>query len=244
MIGYPLIAAGVVGVVGFVAGFFLPIVLSPDANQGPLLGILITGPGGAVLGLTLGAVAALLRLERQPFLIVTGAVAAAVAIATLVFSFPEPMQLGTVVEAEVVRCEPARQHVAAAVAEWKRQIAAGRVRSPRTAWEEGVDSVLARDPGVVLILRVKREVRLTEHRKPWNRGRVTQRVKPGDGSESAFYLRGAAPDCSGALPGEVRFSPDWTYAPPAPPDNAAGLLRLAAIGEVGDRLQRAIASAE
>jgi hypothetical protein len=40
----------VVGAIGFVGGFFGPIVFAPDANQGPLLGIFITGPLGAVLG--------------------------------------------------------------------------------------------------------------------------------------------------------------------------------------------------
>jgi len=44
------------GVVGGAAGFFGPIFLRPDANQGPLLGLLITGPGGAVAGTVLGYV--------------------------------------------------------------------------------------------------------------------------------------------------------------------------------------------
>jgi hypothetical protein len=243
-LGYPLIAAAGVGVVGFLAGFFLPLLLSPEANQGPLLGIFITGPGGAALGLAVGVVATLLRLNRSRFLMATGTVAAAVAIGTLLLSFPEPLQLGSVMEADVVRCETAGQRVPAAVAEWKHQIAAGWVRTPRDGWEADIPALLERDPGVVLILRVKRQVHLTEHRKPWNRGRVTQRVKPGDGGESAFYLRGAAPDCSEPLPAELRFSPEWNYTLPSPPDNGAGLLRLTAIGQVTPRLERAIASAE
>lgn len=241
---YLVIGAAAVGLVGFVAGFFLPLILSPDANQGPLLGIFITGPGGAVLGFAVGAVAALLRLSHRRFLTVTGVVAAAVAAGTLVFSFPEPVQLGTVVEAEVVRCEAAERHVPAAVAEWKRQIDIGWVRTPRAGWEADIDQVLARDPGVVLIVRVKRQVFLTEHRKPWNRGRVTQRVRPGDRRESAFYLRGSARECSTTLPRELRFAPAWNYTQPMPPDNAAGLLRLSVIGEVSPALERAAASAE
>ena len=39
-----------------VSGFFGPIALSPDSNQGPLLGIFLTGPGGAVAGTLLGIV--------------------------------------------------------------------------------------------------------------------------------------------------------------------------------------------
>ena len=38
------------GAVGFVGGFFGPLVLAPEANQGPLLGIFITGPLGVLVG--------------------------------------------------------------------------------------------------------------------------------------------------------------------------------------------------
>lgn len=40
----------VIGAIGFCTGFFGPMLFAPDANQGPLLGIFITGPLGAVLG--------------------------------------------------------------------------------------------------------------------------------------------------------------------------------------------------
>lgn len=39
-----------VGGLSFSVGFFGPMLLVPSANQGPLLGILITGPAGVVLG--------------------------------------------------------------------------------------------------------------------------------------------------------------------------------------------------
>lgn len=44
------------GGVGFAAGFFGPMILKPSANQGPLLGIFVTGPAGFVLGLIYGMV--------------------------------------------------------------------------------------------------------------------------------------------------------------------------------------------
>lgn len=40
----------VVGAAGFIGGFFGPMLVTPGANQGPLLGIFITGPLGFVLG--------------------------------------------------------------------------------------------------------------------------------------------------------------------------------------------------
>ena len=46
----------IAGGIGFCAGFFGPMVFAPDANQGPLLGIFITGPLGALLGAIGGVV--------------------------------------------------------------------------------------------------------------------------------------------------------------------------------------------
>ena len=46
----------VLGGAGFVGGFFGPMILAPDANQGPLLGLFITGPLGFVLGAAGGAI--------------------------------------------------------------------------------------------------------------------------------------------------------------------------------------------
>lgn len=54
-----------VGAFGFVAGFFGPIIFTPEANQGPLLGIFITGPLGVILGTAIGIVFYLVR-QRNP----------------------------------------------------------------------------------------------------------------------------------------------------------------------------------
>ena len=51
----------IVGGIGFAAGFFGPMVFRPDANQGPLLGIFITGPIGFLAGLAYGVIRELTR---------------------------------------------------------------------------------------------------------------------------------------------------------------------------------------
>ena len=53
--------AAAVGGLAFAAGFFGPLVVTPDANQGPLLGIFITGPVGLALGLLWGRLRAARR---------------------------------------------------------------------------------------------------------------------------------------------------------------------------------------
>ena len=58
-----LLGGLILGGVGFLAGFIGPMVFAPDANQGPLAGILFTGP----LGFDLGVVIALvLRAVPHP----------------------------------------------------------------------------------------------------------------------------------------------------------------------------------
>ena len=46
------------GGLAFAAGFVGPIIFAPDANQGPLLGIFITGPAGFLIGLIYGVIRA------------------------------------------------------------------------------------------------------------------------------------------------------------------------------------------
>ena len=51
-----IVGALVTGGIGFAVGFFGPMIFIPGANQGPLLGIFITGPLGAVAGAVGGGV--------------------------------------------------------------------------------------------------------------------------------------------------------------------------------------------
>jgi len=43
-----------VGTISFIFGFLGPVILTPSSNQGPLLGIFVTGPLGFFFGLFLG----------------------------------------------------------------------------------------------------------------------------------------------------------------------------------------------
>lgn len=62
----------VTGAVCFALGFFGPIILAPDANQGPLLGIFITGPLGLVLGLTIGIIREMRGSSQSPLELLSG----------------------------------------------------------------------------------------------------------------------------------------------------------------------------
>ena len=66
LLKFALLGAIILGGIGFVAGFVGPIIFTPEANQGPLLGIFITGPLGFILGAVLGAVVARSRSPKPP----------------------------------------------------------------------------------------------------------------------------------------------------------------------------------
>jgi hypothetical protein len=54
----------ILGIIGFLGGFVGPVLFTPEANQGPLLGIFMTGPLGFVLGLVVGFILRLLPERR------------------------------------------------------------------------------------------------------------------------------------------------------------------------------------
>ncbi|MBI1398024.1 MAG: hypothetical protein GC151_18780 [Betaproteobacteria bacterium] len=62
---FALVGALLLGGIGFCGGFFGPMILAPDANQGPLLGLFITGPGGALIGAVAGYVYGRARERRD-----------------------------------------------------------------------------------------------------------------------------------------------------------------------------------
>jgi uncharacterized membrane protein YeaQ/YmgE (transglycosylase-associated protein family) len=53
-----------VGGVAFLAGFVGPILLTPNSPQGPMLGIFITGPLGALAGAILGIIIGFVRQKQ------------------------------------------------------------------------------------------------------------------------------------------------------------------------------------
>lgn len=77
--------AAVLGVTGLVAGFLGPMSLNPQANQGPMPGIFITGPVALIFGLGLGLAMRLIRLPAYLQWKVLFGCTAALALGTLYF---------------------------------------------------------------------------------------------------------------------------------------------------------------
>jgi hypothetical protein len=79
----------VLGIVGFFSGFIGPMVLAPEANQGPMLGLFITGPGGALLGAALGGGVTMLGLPQRSSTSLLIGVACLLATVTLYYCIPQ-----------------------------------------------------------------------------------------------------------------------------------------------------------
>jgi len=225
----PLVCGLVLGAVGFSCGFFGPMILSPDANQGPLIGILISGPGGALLGLVLGvivtAVGLSARIARR-LLITTSLVLAGV---TLYASTPAPQYVGRIVDAEVADCAAPTSVVDAAMARWDSQVRRVTWATARAGWKEDLRGLAMRDGGVVLQIRVLRERLVYENQKPWNRGTFLHLPWQDKNAVERYYARFGGADCAGysdvarALyfaSAEAETAPAW---PPRALPNLLGL---------------------
>src|SRR3954452_15735551 len=156
----------VLGVTGFAAGFFGPIIFSPDANQGPLLGLLITGPGGALLGAVLGFV---VRAARVPAAVAAKALivsATRLATACLYYSLPSPRYHANAVEMQIIGCALPGSMKVSAFEYWDRRIEKVTWAPPRAGWKEDFERMVQAQPGVVLEMHVLRSRKLFENRKP------------------------------------------------------------------------------
>jgi hypothetical protein len=220
--------AVVLGAVGLVSGFFGPMVLSPDSNQGPMLGLFIAGPAGALLGAVLATLARLLPISGAANRRGLAGLAVLLAAITLYFCLPEPEAKGVLIEGRVTNCQAPPELVQTAIADWDKAIAAAPWGKPRPGWREGAPRMLQDATGVVLTVDVTRENRVLEHRKPWDAGRLSAGGwQPGGGSRRYFadYAGAGCAAYAGDLPPVyVRYgrgSAAW------PPDDPAGFLGLA-----------------
>ena len=188
--------ATVLGIVGFLSGFVGPMVLAPDANQGPMLGIFITGPGGALLGAILGWVTGMLKLSPPVATRTLYVVATAGAATTLYFCIPQPSYRADIVDAEIRQCvlpESMRERTVDRL----NQIAAARPPLPKPIqWGDAFDQALAKNAGVVIEMHVLRRSRLYENQAPWNRGTLVAKPWTSADEEKEYFASYLGKDCA------------------------------------------------
>jgi hypothetical protein len=207
----------VLGAAGFAAGFFGPIVFVPEANQGPLVGIFVSGPAGVVIGFALFGVCSLLSVApRTQWRLLLGAAAAGVAL-TLLAVQPEPALRGRIYDAAVESCERPIDTEPAVLRDWGERMARVTWAAPRTGWQRDMHAALAAAPGVVIIARIARQNAVLENRKPWNRGVIVAAGwQPGTEAKSLYVASGSCAQYTAGqrLRGFERYDvPDRIEAP-------------------------------
>ncbi len=236
----------VLGCTGFAAGFFGPIALNPEANQGPLVGIFITGPLGALAGLVLGAIFRFLPVTDPSRLRALVLTSSTLALGTLYYCLPEPKVRGYVIEAEVEDCTAPPRAFAAALAEWEQAVVRTTWATPPADWKDTARRNVEREHGMVLTMRVVRRSTIHEHRKPWNAGRLTASAWVARDEAERYYARDADDDCAAyrdrgrALYTPFTDSPADRIEPAAvwPPTDTTSFLRLMELGPVPAQYRR------
>ncbi len=234
------------GATGFAAGFFGPMLLDPEANIGPIVGILFTGPGGAIAGFVLGLVVAMIPLSGAARSRLLAAACALGALGVLYAVLPDPALRGYVIEATVESCAKPSQRVDDSMAKWDDALRRVTWARPPANWREVATGNVEADPGVVLTMHVDRKLPILRHRRPWDKG-ATSAGEWIDADEShAYYDASEGSDCGPYLArGKAIYwpaiDPDSDPTKPSkvwPPIDTLGFLGLQALGPVPDEYRR------
>jgi hypothetical protein len=180
---WPLFLGGA----GFAAGFFGPMIFVPEANQGPLVGILISGPAGVVLGLAFLGICQLIGVPaRLQWRILIGTAVMGCLVVLLVVQ-PQPALRGYVMDLEVESCATPIDEEAKVIDFWSKRVASVTWVAARPGWQQAMRQTLRDAPGVVLEVAVPKQFSVWENRKPWNRGTLFATDGRNAPEESAFY---------------------------------------------------------
>lgn len=212
------------GAAGFLAGFVGPILVTPDANQGPLLGIFITGPLGVVAGAILGFV--LPRVVKERFrlrILVAFAGTTLVGIVAGLVLLRGPEFVGRLYYAEVTNARPAVELLPSAIQKWE-DSAKHYTHTPPAGWLEDRRKLVNEAAGRVVTLRNLSTWFVYRQRKFWNKGSLTFTAQPPEAERNAYLASSVQLDSPGWFLSQSSGVPaEW------PPRNAGDFLGVVEI---------------
>jgi hypothetical protein len=175
------------GAAGLASGFLGPLIFVPEANQGPLVGILISGPAGVVLGLVLLLVCTLIDVpaHAQWSILIGAAIVGTLAVVLLVQ--PNPALRGYVMDLQVEACTTPIDTEPQVLDFWSKRIAGATWAAPRLGWQQDMQQKLRNAPGIVLTVQVLKQISVWEKRKPWNHGELFATAGRSAPDENSFY---------------------------------------------------------
>jgi hypothetical protein len=176
-----LLGAGVLGAIGFAAGYFGPGALNPSASIAPFTGFFVTGPLWAALGFIWGVIAAARRVDGRRIAIELVSLALLAAGSTLLLILPEARFESEIVEGEIVRCQAPAALAPGAVERWQ------RLSDLRTGWRDDVPRLLQSSRGAVVTFHVTRSKTFYRSAKPWSAGKLVTSGWKHDGWTQDFF---------------------------------------------------------
>ncbi len=230
------------GAAGFAAGFFGPMIFDRDANQGPLVGILITGPAGVALGLLLLALCTLARTgARTQWRLLKGSATTGVLL-ILALVQPGPAPRGYVMELQIRSCTELASAQAQVIDHWQQRIAKVNWAAARPGWQQDMRQTLGQAPGVIVDVAMRRQLSVWERRKPWDRGELFATAgRPAPDEHSFYYPSGTCSDLSAGSPPRAfeKYELNGRIQPPSdwPPRELEQILPVSPIAAVPARFE-------
>jgi len=230
----------ILGAVGFAAGFFGPMLFVPDANQGPMVGIFLSGPAGAALGAALYGICRVLDVSSKNQWRLLVGVAVAATLTTLLLVQPSPALQGSLFTAEVTSCTSPGDATAKTLAYWDQRITEVTWAAPRDGWQQEMRASLEEAPGVLVDMQVSRVNSIYQNRKPWNRGTLFATGWTQKPEERTFYIPQdscAQYPAGRKLSGFLAYELNGKIEPPStwPPQALEQVVNASAYSEVPQR---------
>jgi hypothetical protein len=223
---YILLSTLMIGAAAFLAGFVGPIILSPEANQGPLLGIFITGPLGLMAGAIAGVVLPWIVPERHRIrVLVVLAATTCLGILAGIAGFKGPEFVGRLYHAEFTERGQAVKLIPSAIRRWE-EMAKQYPHAPKTGWQQDRTGMVQTAGGKVVGLRQAKVWFVYRERKPWSKGRHHYVAQPLEAELEAYAAQDLVMTSPGwflALASDV--PPDW---PPRNPGDFLGIVEITA----------------
>jgi hypothetical protein len=196
------------GLVGFAAGFFGPMIFAPGANQGPLLGIFITGPVGFLMGLVLWSVSKIFNLTPKTQHKIFNTVGALLILSVVAVALkPEPDWLGYIYKIEVTSCRPASGEVNAVIQDWNSRLAKRSLYPARSGWQEDVKRILSLDKGSLIETTILMEKFVRNDKPLFKKNKINAfLITTKEPQKRSFYI---SETCEKMIPGfkEAYFVP-------------------------------------
>ncbi|MEP6834958.1 MAG: hypothetical protein ABJB74_16345 [Gemmatimonas sp.] len=191
------------GACGLVAGIWGPIRFNPQFQMGPLIGVFMTGPLGAILGVAGYFISRWMHWPMPVQWRVIAVTAVLLVAGTILSSFPAPEFKAFIVNSTVVRCRPVSALRDELLAHWKERVDNIKSTEPAVGWPQQMATTVQSAQGFVIDVHVVRRTEIRVNRKPWNRGTLValDRTKPDE--TTSYFDDSVKASCANYVEGKA-----------------------------------------